>query len=44
MGLTEAENIKNWQEYTEKVCKEYLHDSEVGKVFLVRTEKSITIN
>ena len=28
MGLTEAENIKNWQEYTEKVCKEYLHDSD----------------
>ena len=28
MDLTEAENIKRWQEYTEKLYKKYLHDSD----------------
>ena len=26
MDLTEAENIKKWQEYTEELHKKYLHD------------------
>ena len=26
MDLTEAENIKKWQEYIEELYKEYLHD------------------
>ena len=26
MGLTEAEDIKKWQEYTEEVYKKDLHD------------------
>ena len=29
MGLTEAEDIKKrWQEYTEGLCKKYLHDPD----------------
>ena len=29
MGLTEAENVKNrWQEYTEELCKKYLHEPD----------------
>ena len=28
MHLTEAEDIKRWQEYTELVCKEDLHDPD----------------
>ena len=26
--LTEAEDIKRWQEYTEELYKEYLHDPD----------------
>ena len=26
MDLTEAEDIKKWQEYTEELYKKYLHD------------------
>ena len=28
MGLTEAEDIKKWQEYTEEVYKKDLHDTD----------------
>ena len=28
MDLTEAKDIKRWQEYTEKLCKKYLHDPD----------------
>ena len=28
MDLTEAEDIKNWQEYTEKLYKKDLHDTD----------------
>ena len=28
MGLTEAEDIKRWPEYTEELYKEYLHDAD----------------
>ena len=28
MDLTEAEDIKRWQEYTEKLYKKYLHDPD----------------
>ena len=28
MDLTEAEDIKKCQEYTEELCKKYLHDSD----------------
>ena len=28
MDLTEAEDIKRWQEYTEELYKKYLHDPD----------------
>ena len=28
MDLTEAENIKRWQEYTDELYKKYLHDPD----------------
>ena len=28
MDLTKAKDIKRWQEYTEKLCKKYLHDPD----------------
>ena len=28
MDLTEAEDIKKWQEYTEELCKKDLHDPD----------------
>ena len=28
MDLTEAEDVKRWQEYTEKLCKKALNDPE----------------
>ena len=28
MDLTEAEDIKMWQEYTEELCKKDLHDQD----------------
>ena len=28
MDLREAEDIKRWQEYTEKLCKKHLHDPD----------------
>ena len=28
MDLTEAEDIKKWQEYTEELCKKGLHDPD----------------
>ena len=28
MDLTEAEDIKRWQEYTEELYKKYLHDTD----------------
>ena len=28
MDITEAEDIKRWQEYTEKLYKKYLHDPD----------------
>ena len=28
MDLTEAEDVKRWQEYTEELYKKYLHDPD----------------
>ena len=28
MDLTEAEDVKKWQEYTEELYKKYLHDPD----------------
>ena len=28
MDLTEAEEIKKWQEYTEELCEKYFHDPD----------------
>ena len=32
MALTEAEDIKSWQEYTEDLCKKDLHGPEITMV------------
>ena len=44
MDLTEAEDIKRWQEYTEELCKKDLHDpdNQMFKLDLEKAEKPET--
>ena len=36
MDLTEAEDIKKWQEYTEELYKKDLHEKEKKKIFMTQ--------
>ena len=38
MDLTEAEDIKKWQEYTEELYKKYLHDSGNHGAMIIHLE------
>ena len=37
MDLTEAEDIKRWQEYTEELCKNDLHNPDNHNGVITRT-------
>ena len=37
MDLTEAEDIKKWQEYTEELCKKDFHDPENNDAVITHT-------
>ena len=41
MDITEAENIKNWQEYTEKPYKKDLHDPDSHNSMITHLEPDI---
>ena len=42
MDLTEAEDVKKrWQEYTEELCKKYLHDPDNHDGVIAHLEKDI---
>ena len=41
MDLTEAEDIKRWQEYTEELYKKDLHDSDNHNGMITRLEPDI---
>ena len=42
MDLTEAEDIKKrWQEYTEKLCKKYLHNPDNNHGMITNLEPDI---
>ena len=41
MDITEAENIKKWQEYTEKPYKKNLHDPDNHSDMLTHQEPDI---
>ena len=41
MDLTEAENIKKWQGYTEELYKKYLHDSDNHNGWISHLEPDI---
>ena len=44
MDLTEAEDSKRWQEYTEELCKEDLHDpdkEEVARIHRRTVQKNL---
>ena len=41
MGLTEAEDIKRWQEYTEEMYKKDLHDPDNHKAVITHLEPDI---
>ena len=41
MDLTEAEDIKKWQEYTEELCKRDLHDPENHNGVITHLEPDI---
>ena len=41
MGLTEAEDIKRWQEYTEELCKKDLHNSDNHDGVITHVEADI---
>ena len=42
MDLTEAEDIKKrWQEYTEEICKKYLHDPDNHDDMITHLEPNI---
>ena len=41
MDLTEAEDIKKWQEYTEELYKKDLHDSDNLDVVIICLEPDI---
>ena len=37
IDLTEAEDIKKWQEYTEELCKKDFHDPENNDAVIIHT-------
>ena len=41
MGLTEAEAIKRWQEYTEELNKKDLHDPDNHDGVIIHLEQDI---
>ena len=41
MDLTEAEDIKRWQEYTEELCKKDLHDPDNHDSVITHLEPDI---
>ena len=42
VGLTEAEDTKKkWQEYTEELCKKYLHDQDNHNDMVTHLEPDI---
>ena len=41
MALTEAEDIKKWQEYTEKLYKKDLHDPDKDDIVIIHLESDI---
>ena len=41
MDLTEAEDIKRWQEYTEELCKKHLHDPDNHSGVITHLEPDI---
>ena len=41
MDLTEAEDIKRWQEYTEELYKKDLHDPDNGDSVITDLESDI---
>ena len=41
MDLTEAEDIKKWQEYTEELYKKYLHDPDNHDCVITHLEPEI---
>ena len=41
MDLTEAEDIKKWQEYTEELCKRDVHDPENHNGVITHLEPDI---
>ena len=41
MDLTETEDIKKWQEYTEEVYKKDIHDSDHHDVVITHLEPDI---
>ena len=41
MDLTEAEDIKRWQEYTEELCKKGLHDPDNHSGVITHLEPDI---
>ena len=40
MGLTEAEDIKNWPEYTEEIYKKDLHDPDNHKSVITHSSRA----
>ena len=41
MDLTEAEDIKKWQEYTEELCKKALNDPDIHDGVITHLEPDI---
>ena len=41
IDLTEAEDIKRWQEYTEELYKEYLYDSDNHNGVITHVEPDV---
>ena len=41
MDLTEAEDIKRWQKYTEELCKQDLHDPDNHNSVITHLEPDI---
>ena len=41
MDLTETEDIKKWQEYTEEIYKKYLHDPDNYNSVIIHLEPDI---
>ena len=41
MDLTEVEDIKKWQEYTEELCKKHLHDPDSHDGVITHLEPEI---